>query len=76
MSRMLQGIGSHLKILVAVLALTLTESQRHSYLSGSLQTRTPKGILSDFHTGERYLSKGITIVQNLGFLGCRSLRLH
>lgn len=48
MSRMLQGIGSHLEILVAVLALTLAESQRHSYLSGSLQTRTPKGILSDF----------------------------
>ena len=70
MSRMLQGIGCHLEILVAVLALALAESQRHSYLSGSLQTRTPKGILSDFHTGKGYLNKGITIVQNFGFLGC------
>ena len=43
--RMLQGIGSHLEVLVTVLALTLAESQWHGYLSGSLQTGTPESIL-------------------------------
>ena len=43
--RMLQGIGSHIEILVTVLALTLTESQWHGYLPGSLQTGTPESIL-------------------------------
>ena len=43
--RMLQGIGSHIEILVTVLALTLAESQWHGYLSGSLQTGTPESIL-------------------------------
>ena len=43
--RMLQGIGSHIEVLVTVLALTLAESQWHGYLSGSLQTGTPESIL-------------------------------
>ena len=43
--RMLQGIGSHLEILVTVLALTLAESQWHGYLAGSLQAGTPEGVL-------------------------------
>ena len=43
--RMLQGIGSHLEVLVTVLALTLAESQWHGYLSGSLQSGTPEGVL-------------------------------
>ena len=45
MVRMLQSIGSHLEILVTVLALTLAESQWHSYLTGSLQAGTPEGVL-------------------------------
>ena len=43
--RMLQGIGSHLEVLVTVLALTLAKSQRHGYFSGCLQAGTPEGIL-------------------------------
>ena len=43
--RMLQGIGSHIEILVTVLALTFAESQWHGYFSGSLQTGTPESIL-------------------------------
>ena len=43
--RMLQGISSHLEVLVTVLALTLAESQWHGYLSDSLQTGTPESIL-------------------------------
>ena len=43
--RMLQGIGSHLEVLVTVLAFALAESQWHGYLSGSLQSGTPESIL-------------------------------
>ena len=43
--RMLQGISSHLEVLVTVLALALAESQWHGYLSGSLQAGTPEGVL-------------------------------
>ena len=43
--RMLQGIGSHLKVLVSVLTLALAKSQRNSYLLGSLQAGTPESIL-------------------------------
>ena len=42
---MLQGISSHLEVLVTVLALTLAESQWHGYLAGSLQSGTPESIL-------------------------------
>ena len=43
--RMLQGIGSHLEVLVTVLAFALAESQRNGYLLGSLQAGTPEGVL-------------------------------
>ncbi len=43
--RMLQGISSHLEVLVTVLALALAESQWHGYLSGCLQSGTPESIL-------------------------------
>ena len=45
MVRMLQSVGSHLEVLVTVLALTLAESQWHSYLAGCLQAGTPESIL-------------------------------
>ena len=48
-SRMLQSIGRHLEILVAVLALTLRERQRNGHLAGGLDTVAPEGVGRDLH---------------------------
>ncbi len=58
---MLQGIGSHLKVLVAVFALTLAESQWYRHLTCSLQSVAPEGTRSNLHTGKRHLGIGIAI---------------
>ena len=76
MTRMLQGIGSHLEILVTVLALTLAESQRNRHFLCGLQTSAPKGVLRNLHTGKRNLGEWITIAQCLAVLLCHRWQYH
>ena len=76
MTRMLQGIGSHLEILVTVLALTFAESQRNRHFLCGLQTSTPKGVLRNLHTGKRNLGEWITIAQCLAVLLCHRWQYH
>ena len=62
---MLQGIGSHLEVLVAMLALTFGECQGHRRLARRLQSVSPEGIGSNLHAGKGDLGKGIAIVQHI-----------
>ena len=59
MSRMLKCVGSHLEILVAVLALAFRECQRDGHLAGCLDTVAPERVGGDLHRGKRYLGIGI-----------------
>ena len=49
MAWVLQRVGSHLKILVTMLALTLRESQRDGYFASRLDTIAPEGVWSNFN---------------------------
>ena len=68
MSRMLQGIGSHLEVLVTMLTLAFAERQRDGHLTGSLDTLSPEGIRHDLYCRERNLTNRIAVVHHIGFL--------
>ena len=49
MSRVLQRVGSHLEVLVTVLALTFRECEGNRHLSGCLDAVAPEGVRCNFH---------------------------
>ena len=61
MTWVLQRVGCHLEVLVAVLALAFREGQRDSHLAGSLDAVPPEGVRRDLHGGERNLGIGIPV---------------
>ena len=58
-TRMLQGVGCHLEVLVTVFALTFREGQGDSHLTGRLDTVAPEGVGCNLHGGEGNLGIGI-----------------
>ena len=70
-SRMLQGVGSHLEVLITMRLLTLLESQRNGYFASSTDAVAPEGVRRNLYSGKGYLSNGIAVGSG-GFL----LSLH
>ena len=68
MSWMLQRVGRHCEIIVAVLALALAESQRNSYRAGSLHALSPECVGFHLHLREAHLIDGIAVMSHLLFL--------
>ena len=54
-SGMLERIGCHLEILVAMLARAFAECQGDGYLMNSLEPIAPKGVGQQFYLGKRHL---------------------
>ena len=69
MARMLERVGSHIEVLIAVFALTLRESKGYGHLAGSLEACAPERVLCHLNTCERHLCVGIAVGHHLWSVG-------